>query len=172
MTPSLPLIAEFTSSQLLALWIVGMGVLFLTSVSLAGIIIPAWASVHKQRLETALKQQMLERGMSVDEIVKVLNGSKTAEGVVDTPCASEVVVQKDDEWCTALILKGEAERYFVHFVGTEMSDNEWVTADRVRFPGSRDQANSPWDWTAGGKVFDASHWCANRSKPAPLDAEI
>jgi hypothetical protein len=115
---------------------------------------------------------MLERGMSSDEIVKVLNGSEAGKDVDNGPCASEVVVQNDEEWCTALILKRDRERYFVHFVGTDMSDNEWVTADRIRFPALKDQGNSPWDWSAAGGVFNASHWCANPSKPAPVDAEL
>jgi hypothetical protein len=170
---SVPVLAELTSTQATALLIVGMGVTFLTLVSLAGIIVPAWASVHKARLETALKQQMVERGMSAEEMLQVLNGCRQDPSGVDYPCASEVVVEHDGEWNPSLILKRDGERYLVHYVGTEMSDNEWVSRDRVRFPaGTKDPCGSPWDWSASAGTFDASRWCANKSKPAPVDAEI
>src|SRR5438105_2629547 len=96
---SLPVFAALSSAQVFTLWIVAMGVTFLILVSLAGIIVPAWAGAHKVRLETALKQQMLERGMSAEEIVRVLNAHPRAPwGGESYPCASEVVVEHDDEW--------------------------------------------------------------------------
>jgi hypothetical protein len=170
---SLPVLAEFSPAQVLALLIVAMGVAFLILVSLAGIIVPAWANVHKARLETALKQQMLERGMSAEEIVSVLNSRQRHPSGLDYPCASEVVVEHDGEWNPSLILKRDGERYLIHYVGTDMSDNEWVTGDRVRFPAAtKDTCGSPWDWAASAGAFDASRWCANKSKPAPVDAEL
>jgi hypothetical protein len=170
---SVPVLAEFSPEQLTALWIVGMGVTFLILVSLAGIIVPVWASVHKARLETALKQQMLERGMSAEEILQVLNGREQDPSRADYPCASEVIVEQAGEWNPSLILRRQGERYLVHYVGTDMSENEWVTSDRVRFPaGTKDPCGSPWDWAASAGAFDASRWCANRSKPAPVDAEL
>lgn len=57
-----PVPADFSSAQILALAIVGMGVGLCVIISLAGIIVPAWASVSKVRMETALKQQMLDAG--------------------------------------------------------------------------------------------------------------
>ena len=86
---------------------------------------------------------------------------------------SPSIVERDGEWCPCLILKREGDRFFVHQVGTEMSDNEWVSNDRVRFPASsRDEGGSPWDWTFPAGAFDANHWCANKSKAAPVDAEL
>ena len=141
-----PLIAAMSSTQQVALAIVGMGVGFLTLVSLAGIIIPGWVSVCKLRMETALKQQMVERGMSADEIVAVLSGPVPSTNTIDLPCASEVVVESEGEWSPALILKRADDRYFVHYVGHDLSDNEWVSGARVRFPESaRREEGSPWD---------------------------
>jgi hypothetical protein len=166
-------VADFSSAQVLTLWIVAMGIAFLILVSLAGIIVPAWVSVHKARLDTALKQQMLERGMSAEEIVRVLEGRARDRTSVNYPSASEVVVESEGEWSPGFILQREGDRYLVHYVGYDMSDNEWVTSDRVRFPASsKERCGSPWDWASSAGTFDASHWCANKSKPAPVDADL
>ncbi|HZW34535.1 MAG TPA: hypothetical protein VFF52_27675 [Isosphaeraceae bacterium] len=166
--------AAFSSVQVFSLWIVGMGVAVVTLVSLAGIIVPAWANVHKIRLETSLKKQMIERGMPAEQILQVLNGRRQdPSGLVDYPCASEVVVESEGEWNPSLILKRDGERYLIHYVGTDMSDNEWVTSDRVRFPaGTNDACGSPWDWLSAAGTLDASRWCAQKSKPAPVDVEL
>ena len=168
-----PLIAAMSSTQQVALAIVGMGVGFLTLVSLAGIIVPAWASVSKLRMETALKQQMVERGMSADEIQTALSGPVPSANTIDLPCASEVVVEWDGDWCPALILKREDDRYFVHYVGHELSDNEWVSGARVRFPESaRHPEGSPWDGMFPAEVFGEKPWCDKRTKPAPVNQEL
>jgi hypothetical protein len=165
--------AAFSSGEVMALWIVAMGITFLLPVSLAGIIVPAWASVHKARLEMAFKQQLLERGMSAEEIFILLNGRKQDPTGVDYPCASEAVVEWEGDWYRALILKREDDRYYIHYVGHDMSENEWVTGDRVRLPaGAKDSCGSPWDWASAAGAFDSLRRCANKSKPAPVDAEI
>ena len=175
---SLPFGEALSSGQVMVLWIVGMGISVPIVGAVVGIIAGAWTKIHQLRLETALKQQMLERGMSAEEIVQVMRsrrdrGSQRDRKVVDYPCASEVVVEHDDEWSPSLILRREGERYLVHYVGTDMSENEWVTSDRVRFPaGAEDPCGSPGDWAASAGAFDASRWCANKSKPAPMNAEL
>ncbi len=169
----LPFLAEFSSSQVVALAIVGMGVGFLVLVSLAGIIVPTWANLSKLRMETALKQQMLERGMSAEEILSVLSGPESATGSINYPCASEVVIEGDEEWHPGLILKREGDRYFVHYVGSEMSENEWVPGARLRFPESAKKSCAlPWDSTDPSGVLRTGSWCANTSKPEPVEREI
>src|SRR5262245_10133349 len=106
----------------------------------------------------ALKRQMVDRGMSADEIIAILSGGKPREepleAGVDLPCASEVVVESDGEWHTGLILKRDGERYLVHVVGTDMSDNEWVTTDRLRVPVGKETAwGEPWDSTFPSDSF-------------------
>jgi hypothetical protein len=168
-----PILAEFSSSQIVALAIVGMGVGFLVMLGLAGIIVPAWASVSRLRMETGLKQQMLERGMSVEEILSILSRPDTPTNNVDYPCASEVVIQGDEEWHPGLILKREGDRYYVHYVGGEMSENEWVPGTRLRFPESaKKSCGSPWDSTDSSGALRARSWCANTLKPEPVDQEI
>jgi hypothetical protein len=44
--------------------------------------VSSWASgVHRRRLEADLKREMLDRGMSADEIVKVIESSAPSEDV-------------------------------------------------------------------------------------------
>jgi hypothetical protein len=128
--------AEFSSAQVLGLWITAMGIGLTALISLAAIWAAAWTNVNKVRLEHALKQQMVERGFSADEIIGILASTRAREGDAEFPCASEVVVNADGEWQTALILDRDEDRYLVHVVGTEMSDNRWVTGDSLRFPTS------------------------------------
>ncbi|MGP0067495.1 MAG: Tudor-knot domain-containing protein [Isosphaeraceae bacterium] len=173
MLQSVPIPFAMSSTQQAAIAIVGMVVGFLTLVSLAGILVPAWASVCKLRLETSLKTQMIERGMSADEILSVLNGGVPSIHGDDLPCASEVVVESEGEWTPALVLKRSEDRYFVHYVGYDMSDNEWVPASRIRFPESaRYGEKTPWDGMFPAGVFGEKPWCSRAAKPAPVDREL
>ena len=163
----------FSDMQVFTLWLVAMGVAFLIVVSLTGIIVPVWAGVHKARLEMAFKQQLLERGMSAEEIFILMNGRRQEPSGVDLPCASEVVVESGGDWYPSLILKREDDRYYIHYIGHDMSENEWVTAERMRFPaGATDACGSPGDWASAAGALSASRWCGSRSKPAPVEAEI
>src|SRR4051812_48843385 len=94
-----PMMDGLNPSQVTALAIVGMGVFVFTVIALAGILVSNWASVSKVRLETALKQQMIERGMSAEEIIKILGvpSSPISTEAVEYPCASEVVVDCDGD---------------------------------------------------------------------------
>ena len=98
-------------------------------------VIPAIKAYAENRREFALKRDMVARGMSGDEIARVINAhGHPPDEAVALPCASQVVVHSDGEWHEALVLKVADGRYFVHYVGTEMDENEWVEQDRVRFP--------------------------------------
>jgi hypothetical protein len=170
-----PLLADLSSNQQMILMIVGLGVCVPTIIAVVGICAGTWAQVNRLRLDHALKQQMIDRGMGAEEIAVVLKGPDRVEQGVESPCASEVVVENCGEWQTALVLKRDGERYYVHFVGTEMSDNEWVTSDRVRFPATNgDHCGTPGDWLLAGGSALAAGWCgkARHSKPAPVDQEI
>ena len=127
----------------------------------------AWTQIQALRLENELKRQMIDRGMSADEIVSVLKNRRPGERADELPCASEAVVEIDDEWQTALILRREGERYYVHVVGTEMSDNQWVTVDRVRIAvASEDGHASPMDRPFLGGDFGTDAWC-DKGGPIP-----
>lgn len=170
-----PIMDGLNPSQVTAIAIVGMGVFVFMVVALAGILATNWASVTKARLETALKQQMIERGMSAEEIIKILSvpSSTPPTQIVDYPCASEVVVDCDGDFCPALILKREDDRYFVHYVGHDLSDNEWVPGARIRFPRSSEQHwESSWDRTGAAEGFGENHGFANGKKPVSVDREI
>jgi hypothetical protein len=120
---------------MLALLITAMSILAGTTISVTGIVFGVMQSMAKNRAEAAMKHEMIARGMSADEIARVINTSAgaPAEGCVDLPCACEAVVEWDGDWCPALVLQVAEGRYFVHYVGHDMDENEWVTEDRVRF---------------------------------------
>jgi hypothetical protein len=165
-------IIAMSPAQNLALAIVGMVVGCVTLVSLTAIIVSAWANAYKLRLETTLKQQMVDRGMSADEILTVLSGPVASTNAIDLPCASEVVVESDGDWSPALILKRGDDRCFVHYVGRDLSDNEWVPAARIRFPeSSRHSEGSPWEgmFAAG---YGEKPWSNKSAKPAPVEREL
>jgi hypothetical protein len=175
-TQILPLLAQSASGVLrdpgLLALMVGLPGIF----AVATVWIVAWAKVSRQEIE--LKQQMVDRGMTADEIIAVLSGTKPQEepreGGADLPCASEVVVDIDGEWQTCLVLKWEGDRYYVHVVGTEMSDNQWVTRDRMRFPASSDGGGKAGDWSFLSEFSRMASGCGNgeKAKPVGLDQEI
>jgi hypothetical protein len=129
-------LSQLNASQTMTLLIVTIsivaGAVIVVSATLAG----AWQKVHNTRVKCGLTQQMIERGMSSEEIAQVLASQrrKGVAGAVQLPCASEAVVESDGEWRPALVLQAAEGRYYVHFVGTDMDDNEWVPEDRIRFP--------------------------------------
>jgi hypothetical protein len=166
-------LAEFSSSQLLGLLISAMGIGALVIISLVGVWAGAWTTASKLRLEHDLKQQMLDRGLSPDEMIRVLASTRPRERGDELPCASEVVVDIDDEWHTGLILKRDEDRYFVHVVGTEMSENQWVSGDRVRFPALADGEGvhaSDWSLPAGFSRTGGRNGV--EAKPAGVDREL
>ena len=94
----------------------------------------AWRAVRECEADRSLKAQMLDRGFSAEEIARVINAGGDSEGT-DLPSPAEVVVKwTDGEWYPALILKEDEDRFWVHYVGHDMSSNEWVSVDRIRFP--------------------------------------
>jgi hypothetical protein len=164
---------------------------------LAAILGPVWSSVIKLRLKAglkqrviALKQQMIERGMTADEIVQVLGPPSEAlddlsekeddeAGVVSGPYAGEVVVEREGyegQWHSALVLRRSGDRYLIHscpgYEGCELPGNEWVQADRVRFPApSSGQDGSPRDSADHIETFGPSQWCGQPNK-GPVPAEV
>ena len=39
------------------------------------------------------------------------------------------MIERDEEWHPGFVLKRDGDRYFVHYVGGEMSENEWVSVE-------------------------------------------
>jgi hypothetical protein len=184
--------ATITDSQIMALGAFLVGMIFVTPV--AWVIATAWADVNKLRLKAglkrqmiALKQQMIERGMNADEIVRVLGPPAEAlddlseraddkAGTATGPCAGEVVVERDGEWHSALLLRQSGDRYLIHTCPgheeVEMSDNEWVHAGRVRFPASSSAPDgSIGDSADHTEAFGDGDWHSQPAKP-PMPAEV
>jgi hypothetical protein len=88
----------------------------------------------------ALKREMLDRGMSVEDIERVLGAERVekAKKAASYPSATEVVVEQDGEWYAAILLKTTGEEYLVHYKGYD--EEEWVTLDRIRFLAAPPQA--------------------------------
>jgi hypothetical protein len=62
----------FGSEQRFVLVIVALGCITGVIITLACLISSAISSVHQRRLEIELKREMLDRGMSADEVAKVI----------------------------------------------------------------------------------------------------
>lgn len=112
-----------------------------TLYSIVAAITQAMKSVLLGRQENALKREMLDRGFSAEDIVRVISArtdedeEKEEKVVTNLPCASQVVVEKGVDWCSALVMQVSDTKYFVHYTGSDPDDeDEWVGADRIRFP--------------------------------------
>lgn len=99
------------------------------------VVVDALSSSSATRAENRLKHEMIARGMSAPEIAQVVSSRAGGVGdAVDLPCASEALVEWGDDWYPALVLKVANGQFFVHYVGNGMDENEWVGAERIRFP--------------------------------------
>jgi hypothetical protein len=95
--------------------------------------------------------------MSAEEIVRVL-GKADPVGVESSPCASEAIVEWEGDWYPAYVLKTAPGKFFVHYIGHDVSENEWVEANRVRLPAGTDPDHQP-SWASA-----PSKW--------PVEAEV
>ena len=95
-----PMMDGLNPSQVTAIAIVGMGVFVFMVIALDRNPRYELGERQQSRLETALKQQMIERGMSANEIIKILSVSSSPRpaDTVDYPCASEVLVDCDGDF--------------------------------------------------------------------------
>lgn len=127
--------ASLSGDQFQVLLIILMVATAVAMIAVTAIVAGVMHSVMTARSDAALKQAMIARGMSAEEIARVVNTRSTgAVGATDLPCASEVVVEWQGDWLPALVLQAAEGRYFIHYVGNDMSENEWVGDDRIRFP--------------------------------------
>ena len=118
-------------------------------ISITGIVMGVWMCILAKRSDAMLKGEMIARGMSADEIIRVVHAesggaqsmaSSVASAmahnratVAGLPLASEAVVNRDGEWHPALVLQSAEGGYLVHFVGESMAENDWVSSDHIRF---------------------------------------
>jgi hypothetical protein len=70
---------DFSSEQWFVLALVAIGCVTAVIISLAGIAASVVSAVHRRRIEENLKQDMLDRGMTADEIVKVIESAAPPE---------------------------------------------------------------------------------------------
>ena len=131
------------------------------------------ARLRESRINAELKRDMLARGLSAEDIGRVIGagmGPHEPEGAV--PSSGEVVVEQSGEWHPAILLKQTDSRWFVHYVGTDSDENEWVAADRIRFPFAF-FADGDFDSPIGherrlGRESHAGYY----AKPVPADHDL
>ena len=73
------LVSGFDPGQRLALLIISIGCGLALILGLAGIISSSISSIHRRRAETELKRDLVERGMSADEIATIIETSTSPE---------------------------------------------------------------------------------------------
>jgi len=154
---------SLSSQQVTAIVIVSLSAVCLLVFLMTTVIAGTWQKASGLKLETALKREMIERGMSADAIARVINCRATPEGAVNLPCACEAVVSKDGDWQTALVLQMSDDRYYVHYVGSAMDENEWVDDDRIRFR----------NWSKDPELIAESQPARNRApRKQPMEMEV
>jgi hypothetical protein len=78
----------FEPEQRFVLLIVGIGCVTGIILGLAGILSGTMSSVHRRRIEADMKRDMLERGMSADEIAKIIEAASPPEDATQRWIAS------------------------------------------------------------------------------------
>ena len=137
----------------------GFGIIVVCSL-VAGTVIALAAILADARKALAvadLKRRMIDRGMSAEEIATVIGLGEPAGGK-SLPSPSEAVVEWGGDWHPAYILKQGGGKFFVHYIGNDVSENEWVEARRVRLPAATDQD-------------DEAGWASAPAK-GPVEAEV
>jgi hypothetical protein len=140
-------LARFNSGELLLLLFGALGVFALLVVAIVAIIAGERRRLRVAQLQIELKQELLQRGMTAEEIERVLKAGAAKANPDDEhdedryatvgPATCDVAVQDSgDDWQRAVLLGMRGDRCLVHYVGSDVSDNEWVGKSRVRFPAS------------------------------------
>jgi hypothetical protein len=130
----------------------GVGILLgiLGFLGLVKIVVVAVAASERSRVRVAeiradLVREMLQRGLSPEEIERVLAaGAPDLEPKGDEdryaqvgPATCDVAVEDGDgDWQRAILLQMHGGSCLVHYVGQDIGDNEIVSRTRVRFPSS------------------------------------
>jgi hypothetical protein len=131
------LAATLASNGTWGLLAIAIAAVALGAMTVACVIASHRSAANRLHVEGELKREMLARGLPADDIVRVIRASRADEPEgVEIPCASEVVAEHDGEWVPAIVLKRDDSKWYVHYVGSEMDENEWLPEDRIRFPAS------------------------------------
>jgi hypothetical protein len=103
-------------------------------VGLVAILAHQWRAIRRTELETALKQDMLRRGLSVDEIERVLRASEVPP---EAPAKPDPVSDNAYALTEKMIEEGrsgeEIERLLklLHATGGAVSDNEYALIEKM-----------------------------------------
>ena len=83
------LLQKLDGSELLALFTVVVGTIVGGIIAVTGIVTGHCRKARRAELEAALKQEMLQRGMSADEIVRVVTASRGSSSCGDAPAPGQ-----------------------------------------------------------------------------------
>jgi hypothetical protein len=140
-------LSKLEGNQLVVLLVLGVPCVLGMLIGLTAVL-----ADHKRKIAAAmfqhnLVQGMLERGMPADEIERVLRQMNFVAGEqptqakdryeTDGPATCDVVAQDPDgDWHRAVLLQMDDHAGYVHFVGSDASENTWVEKTKLRFPSS------------------------------------
>ncbi|MCA9238339.1 MAG: hypothetical protein KDA44_22860 [Planctomycetales bacterium] len=60
------------ADQKFVLTIIALGCLTVILITVGGVVAGVWSSAHRRRMEVDLKREMLDRGMTAEEVAKVI----------------------------------------------------------------------------------------------------
>ena len=135
-----PFLDRLSSTQLLvALGLTLWGVWALVN-GVVATVAREWRKRHETEARMALMRDLVGRGMAPDEIERIvtLAGDKSRKPrpsrSTEAPGPAEVLVERDEEWLPAVLIRTAEDACLVHVMGEEMSDNSWVGRAHIRFP--------------------------------------
>jgi hypothetical protein len=137
------ILEKFGSMQLMVIVLGGLAALWLLAVCVVAIVASERRKVRVAEIQAELKREMLQRGMSAEEIERVV-GAGVAEPASGEDRYAEVgpatcdlaVEDGDGDWRRAILLDMRGDLCLVHYVGSDIDENETVSRSRVRFPSS------------------------------------
>jgi hypothetical protein len=107
-----------------------------TVIALSAILASQWRKVRQTEIEVALKRDMLNRGLSTDEIERVLRAS--AHTPPPPPEKPETITNNEYSLVEKMVDEGksgeEIERVLRALKGTPPADGDWLRSSRIQRP--------------------------------------
>jgi hypothetical protein len=138
------LLERFSSGPGVAILLGTLVFLGVIKIVIVAIVSSERGSVRVAEIQADLKREMIQRGMSAEEIERVLAAGGANPEEVDRdryaavgPATCDVAVEDGDgDWQRAILLDMRGDSCRVHYVGHDIDDNKTVDRSRVRFPSS------------------------------------
>src|SRR5579864_704351 len=109
MVDFLPKMGSHETMTVLTMAVVGLTAVLL---GVPAVLASHWRRLREARLETELKHELVARGMSAEEIERVVHAhrfeAESGVEVPEVPAAGEVVVQWEEDWYAAVVPRNDA----------------------------------------------------------------